>query len=144
MKLLQNDFDELEDADNVDENDPDYTNGGLWNEVIEEVEEEEEEQSIAGSDGDSNQGHFQEFDLEATEKLIRDKSRTFHRETTSVTPSRYFDDDVVDDAEKDRHSWHSQIRPSVSVKNIAKLFETTTQSEVSGIIIKELLNKNNN
>ena len=116
------------------DNDSEYPNGGLWNEVIEEVEEEEEEQSIAGSDGDSNQGYFQEFDLEAVEKSIRDKSRTFHRETTSVTPSRYFDDDVVvEDGEKDRHSWHSQIKPSVSVKNIAKMFEMPCEE---GIIIK--------
>ena len=143
---LQNeddDDDRVHDDGLVD--DDDYQNGGIWNDVIEEVEEEEEEeedvQSVDGSGGSvggHDQGYFQEFDLEAVEKSIRLQSRQrFQRETTAATPSRYFDDvHVEDDSSKNRQS---QMRPSVSVKNIAKLFESSTKPEETGTTFQTTL-----
>ena len=130
----EDDDDRVHDDGLID--DDDYQNGGIWNDVIEEVEEEEEEEDVHSVDGSGgcvgqDQGYFQEFDLEAVEKSIRIQSRQrFQRETTAATPSRYFDDNhVQDDSSKDRQS---QMRPSVSVKNIAKLFESSTKPEETG------------
>ena len=87
-------------------------------------------------DRDSNVGHFEEFDLEAVERSIREKSRNLQRQRTSTTPATFFDDDGDDDndydVEKDRQSWQLSIRPSVSVKNIAKLFESSSKLDDPG------------
>lgn len=139
---FQNDDDEDRVRDDGLVDDEDYQNGGIWNDVIEEVEEEEEDdddvRSVDGSGGSvgHDQGYFQEFDLEAVEKSIRLQSRQrFQRETTVATPSRYFDDNhVQDDSSKDRQSL---MRPSVSVKNIAKLFESSTKTEEIGTRIQK-------
>ena len=85
-------------------------------------------------DRDSNVGHFEEFDLEAVERSIREKSRNLQRQRTSTTPATFFDGDGDDndDVEKDRQGWQLSIRPSVSVKNIAKLFESSSKSDDPG------------
>ena len=67
------------------------------------------------------------------DKNVTTPSRYF--DDKNVTTSRYYDDStsIEEDMEKDRQSSLSQMRASVSVKDIAKLFETSTKfDELTG------------
>jgi hypothetical protein len=67
---MQNEFQANFSPHHIDEDldDQDLGNGGLWNEVIVEVEEED---NVDEDDDDDEGPQFQEFDLEAAERSIR-------------------------------------------------------------------------